>query len=172
MLPKFSTYMLEHTGISTMTVFNASTSLPKDLPITTPLTFPRYDGKHVLTLDKNGWWNPLGGHINIGEIWTDTLIRESLEEAGVVVRTIKVVGFILAQRISVIDQARAKYPPLSILPITTSTVSRYNKHWKPIETIDRGIFSEGRARKLLKRRSDNNQMLEIFEYIIAQGHEK
>ncbi len=40
---------------------------------------------YMLTLDKNGWWNPLGGHIEKKEAWREvpeqSLIREFKEEA-------------------------------------------------------------------------------------------
>ncbi len=63
----YSVYTIRKPYIIAKTVFVPSKFLPKDLPITTPFTFPLYDEKYFLAFDKNGWWNPLGGHVEEGE---------------------------------------------------------------------------------------------------------
>lgn len=120
----FSEYILEHPDSRASAIFHPSITLPVNIPITTPFTFP-ISGRYVyLCLDKMGWWNPLGGHND------------------------------------------NKYPLKSILPITTSSVRKYIKNWTKSETQDRGKFDFIEALELFKLRDDNNQMFEIFEYII------
>lgn len=160
---KFSEYILKTKTSKVSTLFYPSKILPAELPITTPFTFP-IEGEYVyLCLDKMGWWNPLGGHIEQNESWKDTITREAYEEAGVIISNPEPIGYILAQRISGND---TRHPKKSVLPITVSKVDEYIKDWKNFETKARGKFGFKEALELFKMREDNNQMLEIFKYII------
>ena len=60
----------------------------------------------------------------------------------------------------------SEYPIVSILPITHSRVYRVLNSWIPMETRERMLFRENDARDVLKARSDNSQMLEIFNLIL------
>lgn len=153
---------LQHTDFQ----FFESQNLPAGITISTPLTFPFLDSKIALCFDKNNWWNPLGGHIEDGETFADTLVRESFEEAGVTIQksSIKVVGYIKSTNYP--DSQDIRHPPESVLPITTSTAISMKGDWKPMETTNRGLFLPNEALSLMKVRDDNNQMWEILDFII------
>lgn len=144
--------------------FFPSVDLDFDLPVTTPLTFSFLREKVVLAYDKMGWWNPLGGHIEEGETWQDALLRESIEEGGVVIKDLEIIGYILIERL--VEAGNQRYPKKSIIPITKSEIAEYLPNWTPQETKKRSLFSINEARNVLKLRSDNSQMLEIYNYII------
>lgn len=161
-LTTYSPYTLRNKDNVSIAKFFPSVDFDPGIPISTPFTFPFYNDRVVLAYDKMGWWNPVGGHIENGESWRDALIRESLEEAGVTIDQIKIVGYVQIQRLI---GENNKYPPLSLIPITTSQVIEYREDWMPRETKKRQLFSLKQAHKALGIRSDNNQMLEIFKYI-------
>lgn len=76
--------------------FFPSDSLPKEIPISTPLTFAFMGQDLVLTKKKNGWWDILGGKVRNGESWQNALKREAYEEAGVAIDDINVIGYVKA----------------------------------------------------------------------------
>ena len=156
-------YILKNGDIRAETTFFPSNKLPRNIPISTPFTFPFYKNKVYLCLDKTGWWNPLGGHINKGETWQEAVTREAREEAGVIVDDIRIVGYIYVKHLT--NTTDPRHPPESIMPATVSKVVGYLSSWQRHETIERGIFTTGEAVELFKKRDDNNQMLEVFEYI-------
>lgn len=161
---KYSLYMLKQGDVRAKALFHPADKLPKDIPISTPFTFPFKQNKVYLCLDKMGWWNSLGGHIDDGETWQEAVTREAKEEAGVIIDNIKVVGYIYIEHLN--TTLDAKYPRESIIPITISKTTKYLKSWQKAETKERGVFTLKEAAKLFKKREDNNQMLEIFEYIV------
>lgn len=164
MKKQYSLYTLKNGDVRAETLFFPSDKVPVGIPISTPLTFPFQDSKVYLCLDKTGWWNPLGGHINKGETWQEAVTREAREEAGVIINDIRTVGHIhVRHSTNTIDP---KHPPESIIPITVSKVVKYLSNWKKHETRERGIFTPKEAVELFKKRQDNNQMLEIFKYVI------
>lgn len=161
---RFSPYTLVKDNNISRARFFPSVDLESDLPVTTPFTFPFIRNKVVLAYDKMGWWNPLGGHIEKGETWQEAILRESKEEGGVVIKDLEIIGYILIERL--VEYGKQKYPTKSIIPVTKSVVAEYLSNWTPQETKERGLFSINKARDVLKRRTDNNQMLEIYNYII------
>jgi len=159
----FNKYRIEKGNIIAETLFAPSDKLPR-IPISTPFTFPIIDNKVVLAKDKMGWWNPLGGHINSGENWKYTIKREAYEEAGIEVGNIKLFGCIIVTKL--VDHPDNKYPPISQIPMTVSRVLSIEKRWYPRETFERKIVFFNSAQKMLKLRTDNKQMLQIFQYLI------
>jgi len=159
----FSTYILEKDRMKARAVFYPSKKLPS-LPITTPFTFPFGIDEVCLSLDKMGWWNPLGGHVELDETWEEALKREAEEEAGVEIKSIKIVGYVKIDHTP--KSETGSYPKVSIIPITVSKINRYLPKWKSMETKKRGLFAFDVAIELLTKRADNNQVLEIFSYII------
>ncbi len=162
----YSKYTIKNDKRETTFQFVENDKLPSGIPISTPFTFPFIGTKVVLCLDKNRWWNPLGGHIEAGETYQDTLVREAYEEGGVRISTssIRVVGYIRNDNIR--DSSDLKYPPVSILPITTSFVTKVDPDWQPLETSARGLFSPKNALLLMSSRDDNHQMWEILKYVV------
>jgi 8-oxo-dGTP pyrophosphatase MutT (NUDIX family) len=163
---KYSKYIISKNGQESTFQFFESNKLPPNIPISTPFTFPFIGEKMVLCFDKNNWWNPLGGHMQNGETYQDTIIREANEEAGVYISkpTIKTLGYVknLNTGVSPLSQ----YPAVNILPITVSFVTKVKQNWKPLETHARGLFAPDSALDLMNKRSDNHQMLEILKYVI------
>lgn len=137
--------------------FIPSETLPKDLPISAPLTFA-FIGEGLVLIKKKGKnspWDILGGKLKAGESWTEGLKREAEEEAGVVIDYISVVGYLPT------DNGNA------ITPITISFVQEVKKEWQKDKTLAREHFSRKWAKKALMDRIDNGQLAEIFNYVLT-----
>ena len=162
----FLTYSKVHQHGQTDFTFHPSQEL-LEVPISTPFTFAFQENSVMLAEDKNGWWNPLGGHIENSETWIEALKREALEEAGVIISDIVIVGYILAK-----NSSHPKYPELSQLPITYSKIDTIVSDWTPLETHQRQLCNDQACVTLLSERDDEHQMLRIFEYVQkARSHQ-
>jgi ADP-ribose pyrophosphatase YjhB (NUDIX family) len=135
------------------------------LPISTPLTFAFIGENLVLTKKKNGWWDILGGKLKEGETWIEGLERETLEEAGIVIGHISVIGYIMTNNSG--DLTNLKFAPKNILPVTISFVQEVKKEWLKYETLGREHFGRKLAKKALLDRGDNGQLAEIFDYVLS-----
>jgi len=93
----------------------------------------------------------------------DTIRRETYEEAGVYINNIQTIGYIIAKNIG--DSEESIFPEVSILPVTISFVVEVDKKWKQRETLGREVLRIKEVKDLLAKRKDNNQLLEIFEYV-------
>ncbi|MEK7168930.1 MAG: NUDIX domain-containing protein [Patescibacteria group bacterium] len=162
---KFDHYKIEKGNIVADTIFIPQENLT-DIHISTPFTFPIYKNRYVLAKDKMGWWNPLGGHIDINETWEQALIREAYEEAGVKIKDIKIFGYIKISKL--LNHPDNKYPDLTQIPMTISKAIEVDYNWVNMETSGRIIADEETAKKLLSQRTDNMQMLQIFEYLTTK----
>lgn len=124
-----------------------------------------------MTKKKNGWWDILGGKIEGRETWENALKREAVEEAGVKIDFIEVVGYVLAENVG--DKNEIIFEGKTILPITISFVQKIYPNWKPMETLEREIFNRKDALKVLKERKDNGQLAEItkdvFDFFAKQN---
>ncbi|MFA5776702.1 MAG: NUDIX domain-containing protein [Patescibacteria group bacterium] len=131
--------------------FILSEALPTDLSISTPLTFAFIGENLVLTKNKkkNDRWDILGGKLRTGETWIQGLKREALEEAGVVIDHISVVGY------------------LNTSPVTISFVQEVKKEWQKYKTLEREHFSRKWAKKALLDRGDDHQLADIFTYVLS-----
>ena len=158
-------YTSETNGISTKYEFTPGDVLPVDMPVSTPLTFAFIGQNLVLTKKKNGWWDILGGKCKEGETWTEGLKREALEEAGVVIDHISVVGYIVADNSG--NLANLKFPLKNVLPVTISFVQEVKKNWQKLETLGREHFSRKWAKKALLDRGDDGQLAEIFDFVLS-----
>ncbi len=158
-------YTTKINGISTKYNFISGCVLPADLPVSTPLTFAFIGHNLVLTKKKNGWWDILGGKPKRQESWIEGLKREALEEAGVVIDHISVVGYIVADNSG--NLTNLKFPPKNILPVTVSFVKEVKKDWQKLETLGREHFSRKWAKKALLDRGDGGQLAEIFDYVLS-----
>jgi ADP-ribose pyrophosphatase YjhB (NUDIX family) len=136
--------------------FVPSNTLPVDLPISTSTTFA-FIGKHVaLTQNKNGWWDVLGGKLKEGETWVEGLKRQALEEAGVVLDHISVVGYLASD-----------HDDKSISPVTISFVQEVREEWGKRAALRREQFSRKWAKKALLGRGGDGQLAEIFDYVLS-----
>lgn len=161
----YKKYTIKTKKFEVETQFTTDLGLIDTLPISTPFTFAIYKDMLVLAYDKNGWWNPLGGHIEKNETWKEALKREAQEEAGVVINDIKHIGNIVATHVG--GTLPTKYPAVSILPITMAKVEEIH-NWLPRETSKRGLFDGLGAAFVLGQRTDNSQILEIFQQHISE----
>ncbi|MDO8609267.1 MAG: NUDIX domain-containing protein [bacterium] len=157
-------YTKKQNGINTMFQFFPSDSLPKGLPISTPITFAFIGQNLVITQKKNGWWDVPGGKIEEGESWVEALKRETREETGAIIDHIKIMGYILAKNTG--DSSSFLYPKTNILPVTLSFVKSVDHNWNKKETINRDAPARDEVKKLFQQRNDSGQLLEIFEYVI------
>ena len=159
----YKTYTKERDDFSTAFQFVEATALPKDLPISTPLTFAFVGTEVILVEKRDGQWDIPGGKMEPGEGWIDTLRRETYEEAGVYITHIQTVGYILAKNTG--DLTNAIFPEVNVLPVTISFVTEVDENWVTRETVGRNIFKRNEAKELLAARTDGGQLLEIFEYV-------
>lgn len=138
--------------------------LPKDLPISTPLTFAFIGNDLVLTKKKNGIWDILGGKIDNNETWEEALKREAYEEAGVRIKNIEIIGYFIAE-----DRSKAiNFLEKTILPVTISFVDRVDKKWAAMETTGRNIFKKKEVLCLFSKRGDSEQIKYIFEIALLK----
>lgn len=73
--------------------FVLAPKIPKNLPITATAGLPYVSDNFVLTRTKRGWEIP-GGHVEDNETIIECLYREILEEAGMIVHSHKMVGYL------------------------------------------------------------------------------
>jgi len=158
-----------HDDVTTEYTFIESDTLPEDLPVSTPFTFPFIGSDVVLGFDKQGWWNPSGGKLEQGENWEQAVRRETDEEVGATIDQLQVIGYVLAKSSG--DTSKFKFPAVSILPFTISFITKIDPRWLPRETQTRKIFTQNEAVKVLSVRSDNQQMQKIFEYAVIWHHQ-
>jgi 8-oxo-dGTP pyrophosphatase MutT (NUDIX family) len=165
-MTKYSKYIIKNNKRNSSFQFVESNRLPSKIPISTPFTFPFIGAKIVLCLDKNNWWNPLGGHMEKGEKYKDALVREAYEEAGVniIKSSIKIIGYI--KNINFMNNESSEFPAKNILPITISLVKSVDPDWTNLETSKRGLFTFEEAVCLMGKRNDNCQMFEVFNFVI------
>jgi len=163
---KFNKYLIKKNGVETEAVFFPKTKIDKQLPISTPFTFPIMDSRFILAKDKMGWWNPLGGHMEEGELWQEALKREAIEEAGVEIGDIRVFGTIVATRLT--KRKDTRYPKISQLPMTISSVKNFLNDWSQKETSARIIVGWEKALRLFGKRDDNLQMYQVFKYLVNE----
>jgi len=146
---------------------------PKNIPISTPLTFAFVGENLILTKKKNGWWDILGGKIEKDETWIDALKREAKEEAGIEIDFVEVAGYVLAENFG--DKKETYFEGKTIMPVTISFVQKIDKSWLPRETLEREIFKRKEVLKLFLERDDNNQLFEIakdvFDYFEKQKYQ-
>lgn len=167
-------YTTEKEGVTTEYEFFRSGFLPGEFPISTPLTFAFIGQNLVVVKKENGWWDVIGGKLEAGETWMDALKREVQEEAGILIESVDVVGYILAKNSG--DEKRLKeslkFPETNILPVTVSFVKEVDKNWKKKETMERDALERSEAKKLFLQRNDNGQLAEIFDHIVAYYDEQ
>ena len=137
--------------------FVQSSYLP-NIKISTPLNFPFIGNNLVLIYSKKRkWWDVPGGKLEPGETWQEALKREVLEEAGLVISNIIVIGYIEA-----VTSKGASYGE-TILPVTISFVDEIKKFKVNNEVLKRKIFRREEAVDAFTTRSDQGQFLEILK---------
>jgi len=159
----YTVYTKKETDSSIDFQFIESDELPADMPVSTPMNFVFIGSELVLVLDKNSWWGPVCGKIEHGENWEEALIRETEEEVGVEVSSFNLCGYVVCNNYS-----SDNFPPKTVLPVCYSFFDKINFDWTPNETRDRGLFSQLQSKNKFKNRGDNNQILEIFSFILEK----
>lgn len=142
-------------------VLSKSCRLDSDLPVSTPMTFA-FVGQNLILLEKNtGWWDVPGGKIEGSETWKEALIRESKEEAGVLIDHVTTIGYVKAT-----NRGDKKFPRENILPVTISFVKEVYNIKLAKEIVQRQALKRSEAKEVLDKREDNGQLSEIFDYVI------
>ncbi|HEX4799482.1 MAG TPA: NUDIX domain-containing protein [Candidatus Paceibacterota bacterium] len=157
-------YTKKDNGLQTEFEFIPSTTLPTDLPISTPLTFTFIGENLVITQKQNGDWDIPGGKIESGETWHEALHREVREECGVTIDHVRLIGYILAKNSG--DLSLLKHEIINVLPVTVSFVQSVDLNWSKKETINRDAPARDTVQELFTKRDDGGQLLEIFNYAI------
>jgi 8-oxo-dGTP pyrophosphatase MutT (NUDIX family) len=156
-------YVKRNKNSYTKFTYFSKKEFPRNVPISTPLTFAFVGENLILTKKKNGWWDILGGKIENNESWEDALKREAQEEAGVEIDFIEIVGYVLAENFG--DKKETIFEGKTILPITMSFVQKIDRNWKALETLGREIFNRENALKELLKREDNGQLAGITKNV-------
>lgn len=157
-------YIKKQDGLQTEFEFFAANDLPKDIPISAPITFAFIGQNLVIVQKQNAWWDVPGGKIEKDESWVDALKREANEEAGIIIDNIRIVGYIMAKNTGKLNSS--VHPKVNILPVTVSFVRSVNYNWNKKETINRDAPARDEVKELFKLRKDSGQLLEIFDYVI------
>jgi 8-oxo-dGTP diphosphatase len=105
------------------TLFHASTVVPKGLPITSVRAYVLVGQKLLLAKVPRGWDLP-GGHIEAGEDPMDAVLREVHEETGVLLRTLRLVGFLKIVN-DADDVTNSKYPLQSCMLIYFANIPKF-----------------------------------------------
>lgn len=144
--------------------FIPSLDLPDNIPISTPLTFC-FGGQSVLLVKKpNGWWDIPGGKMENNESYIDTIKRETIEEGGVEIDNIKLIGYILATNHK---SEKSTFPFQTLLPVTVSFIKSVNWFFVPSKEIfSRDLVKRSEVKDFLNTRSDNGQLMSVYEYVI------
>ena len=110
------------TGTEVEFKFIPSSVIPLDIPLSTPLTFA-FAGQNVLLVKKrlNDWWDVVGGKIEKNESYIETIKREALEEGGVEIDNIILIGYVLATNIGAFNP---KFAQRTVLPVTISFIKK------------------------------------------------
>lgn len=162
---------MDNTEVLAQTIFIPEQDFDLNL-VSTPLVFPFLEEKVMLTLDKTGFWNPLGGHIEERETIEKTLLRESIEEAGVKIKNIEYVGYIEFTTLEFRSEKSRIFPKVTHLPIAIADIVNLLQNWTPLETKKRKLMSPEEVLRALKKRSDNDQMYDIFMFILKKLRER
>ena len=119
--------------------FILTDTLP-DLPVTSVFGVYIADGKLALTKNERGWELP-GGHVNPGEEFDAALAREMKEEAGVLVETAALFGYvdIRNQSETVHDETGELYPNHAAI-LFYSVTGMYSGVHDPEEATACGLF--------------------------------
>ncbi len=148
-------------NITTEYEFVLSDTLPKDLPILTPITFAFIGMNVVLVQKQNDWWDVIGGKIENSENWKEALKRGSKEEAGVNIDDIEIVGYVLVK-----NSKSGRFSKDNILPVTMSFVKEVLSIDLAPDVKKREAYKISEAKEVLNARKDNGQLLEIFGYVV------
>ncbi len=159
-------YQTEENGIKTEYIFFEGSHLPENVPISTPLTFAFIGENLVIVKKKNGWWDVVGGKIEQGETWQDALKREAYEEAGILIDNIETIGYVLVTNSG--NESKFRFPKENVIPVTFSFVKEVDQSWQPRETFERDALQKDEVRKLFALRSDNNQLLNMYNFVLSE----
>ncbi|MCA6588521.1 MAG: NUDIX domain-containing protein [Pseudanabaena sp. M109S1SP1A06QC] len=136
-----------------------------------------------ITLAQKGFWillallipmNPeepdnfIFGYVETGETPINTVIKATQEEAGVEINNIVQMGYILAEK-KVETSSNKKHPKVSTINtainIYHSFVTSVSSNWNKQETQHRQVLNSKNTKKILSKRNDNNQLVQILDYV-------
>lgn len=120
--------------------FILSDTLP-DLPVTSVFGVYIEDGKVALAKNERGWELP-GGHVNPDEELASALAREMKEEAGVLVESSTLFGYLDIRNLgaAVHDETGELYPSRAAILFYTVTGTCAGGH-DPNEALASGLFT-------------------------------
>jgi 8-oxo-dGTP pyrophosphatase MutT (NUDIX family) len=148
-------------GCTTTFTFVKSEELPKNIPISTPISFTFLDHRLLLVKKINGWWDIVGGKIEKGEDYLATLNREAVEEGGVDIHAHTLIGYVRADTIG----NTGIFPSLSILPVTYAHIKKVRHPFIPNrEVLARELVKRDEVEEFLASSDDAGQLLQMALY--------
>ena len=150
----------EDGGTTTFT-FVKSRELPRNISISTPISFAFLDHRLLLVKKTNGWWDIVGGKVEKGEDYIATLNREASEEGGVDIHAHTLVGYVHADT----EGDHGIFPSPSILPVTYAHIKKVNHPFMPNhEVLERELVKLDEVGAYLASRDDAGQLLQMAQY--------
>lgn len=98
--------------------FIPSHALPKDLSLTAVLLLC-FQNDNVLLVHVPRGWGIVAGHIEKGETAEEAAKREALEEAGITINSLNLIGYLKAKKYKK-NKLNSRYPLNSAIPVFVS----------------------------------------------------
>jgi len=148
---------------STEVQFHTAESLPKNTDnITSVMGAIFHEGKLLLTKPRRGWGLP-GGHIEANESPEECLKRECIEEAGVEIDNLKLIGYWKTRKLINLDSNK-QYPNEGYQLLYIAQAPKINDFIPMHEVTDRKFVYPDEVKKF---HHNYENFEEILKYIIS-----
>ena len=148
---------------STEVQFHTAESLPEKTDnITSVMGAIFHEGKLLLTKPRRGWGLP-GGHIEANESPEECLKRECIEEAGVEIDNLKLIGYWKTRKLINLDSNK-QYPNEGYQLLYIAKAAKINDFIPMHEVTDRKFVYPDEVKKF---HHNYENFEEILKYIIS-----
>jgi len=148
---------------STQVKFYISNKLPNDKDVITCMCAVFYEDKILLVRPIRGWGLP-GGHIEKGETPEDCIIRECFEEAGVLIKHPKIIGYWKAGKLKKLDSNKL-YPNVGYQLLYMAEADKIMEFKKVHETSDRKFLEPNKVKNIHHAYEDFEEILKYIMFL-------